>query len=821
MHDTTRRPATSVDLLPDTTSRPKWQGGRYLSTILLALTALIPLLTIEKKHGQGGRAVAAPTFSPPQGYYSRDVRVRLSVSDPELDILYTLDGRVPTKDSGSTYAKPLHLRASSPAVTVIRARAVLADGELGPVANVCYVVGVQTELPILSLTVDPADFWGSERGIYANPEGRGRPWERPVDVVYLEAADARGARHIGFHVPAGLRIHGGTTRVNAEKKSLRLYFRDEYGFNRLEYPLFASDEAINAGIPRPSSFKRLVVHSGGQDFSARNWTLMRIPLMNSLAEPTKSYTTLSRPVLLYLNGRCEGIYHLRTYVDDWLLADQYGIKEADLLDAPFAPTYAGVPLVALDPIPPLSEFSREEQAGVIWERMIRFLQTADLSQPENYAYVQTQIEIDNFVDYHILQIYASNNDWLHHNVKQFRPRTHGGRWNWILWDVDWSFGKAWQSSYEFNMIDWLYTCERENFDRGSLPLRKLLENPEFRALFISRTADLLNTVLRPEVVVGEIDRLADGLRADMPYEVDRWPHEGSWEDHVDYLREFARRRPDALRQNMVDGFGLDATQALTVNPPSAGEGSVAVNGTLVPAPWRGIYFGGTTVDLVAAPEPGYRFAGWEPKGLPQEPHLTIELSSSRSLAPRFAPDQQSPQPGDLLITAVRLDDTDGAIEGDWLELLVARPGGLDLRNWRITDNDTKMARDEGSLIFREQDGLARVPHGTSILIAATRTSANDVLFTEDRLPPWYGGQMVLYVGNDHLDTTTDPGFVLGVRDNVAVLAPGESAGFEDDLGIAFATTDSSTQPRGLCPVTPASFGILSDGVTTGMPRVVP
>ena len=824
MHQITEHQTTNSVAAPDGAPRSSDQPALHVWLFLLALVTLMPLVMLEKKRRHSDNTVLTPTFSPTQGYYDRDVQLQVSVSNPEIDILYTLDGQLPTCNNGMPYTRPLRLEASSSGVTVVRARAVLADGELGPVANACYVVGLETELPILSLTIDPVDFWGPEQGIYANPEGRGQSWERPVDVVYLEAADPRGTRQIGFHVPAGLRIHGGTTRVNAEKKSLRLYFRDEYGFNRLDYPLFASDKQADGDdrSPRPSSFKRLVVHSGGQDASASNWTLMRIHLMNTLAEPTNSYTTLSRPVVLYLNGQCEGIFHLRTYVDDWLFADQYGIEATDLLDDPFAPTHAGVPLVALDPIPPLSELTHEEQAGVIWERMLRFLQTADLTKPENYAYVQSQIDIDNFVDYHILQIYAANNDWLHHNVKQFRPRTHGGRWSWILWDVDWSFGKAWQSSYEFNMIEWLYTCERQNFDRGSLPLRKLLENPDFRTLFISRTADLLNTLLRPEHVVAEVDRLADGLRADIRYEVDRWPHEGNWEDHVDYLREFARRRPDALRQNMVDGFGLTGTRALTVHPPSAGKGSVAVNGMLVPAPWRGIYFEGTTVDVTAVPELGYRFVAWEPERLPQEPHLTLAVSRSHAVTPRFvAADTSSPRPGDLLITGIHTDDTDTIIEGDWLELLVARPGGIDLRGWRITDNDTKTARDEGSLILGDQDALASVPRGTSILIAATHTPANDALFPQDRLPGWYGGQMLLYVGNNHLDTSSDPWFNLGERDNIAVLAPGESSDFEDDVGIAFATTEQGGRPIDRSTVTPASFGILSDGVTSGMPTVAP
>jgi hypothetical protein len=243
---------------------------------------------------------------------------------------------------------------------------------------------------------------------------------------------------------------------------------------------------------------------------------------------------------------------------------------------------------------------------------------------------------------------------------------------------------------------------------------------------------------------------------------------------------------------------------------------VAVNGLLVPDFWRGIYFKGTTVDITAVPQPGFRFAGWEPPELPQEAQLTVTVNQSRTFTPRFVPaDSEDLQPGDLVVTSVQVDDND--IEGDWVQLLVARPGGLDLRNWRITDNDTKTATDEGSLIFTDHDAFAHVPRGTSILIAATQTPANEARFPHDQLPTWAGGQVVLYAGNEHLDAETDPWFNLGETDNLVVLAPGPTAAFHDDQGIAFATTGDPSRPV----VTPASFGVLSDGVTTGLPTLSP
>jgi hypothetical protein len=145
-------------------------------------------------------------------------------------------------------------------------------------------------------------------------------------------------------------------------------------------------------------------------------------------------------------------------------------------------------------------------------------------------------------------------------------------------------------------------------------------------------------------------------------------------------------------------------------------------------------------------------------------------------------------------------DRDSHLTTDRFELLVTRPDGVDLRGWRVTDNDAKMATDEGSLIFADDPALAHVPRGTRIQIVASHAVADlpaDDVSTWDR-------QMVLHTGNRYLDTEIDPGFNLGPQDNLVLLAPGPTRAFDDDQGIDFVAEGTA--------VTPASFGILTDGV---------
>jgi hypothetical protein len=273
---------------------------------------------------------------------------------------------------------------------------------------------------------------------------------------------------------------------------------------------------------------------------------------------------------------------------------------------------------------------------------------------------------------------------------------------------------------------------------------------------------------------------------------------------VQELRDFARRRPDIVRQHAVERFNLNGTAHLTFNPPASGSGTVAVNGMVLPdLPWQGVYFQGIPVQVTAAPAPGYRFAGWDPPDLPQTPAITLTLDAAQAVTPRFdVLGDDAPRPGDVVFARYQMHE-DSHIEGGWFELRVTRPGGVDLRGWRVTDNDTKTATDEGSLIFADNPALARVGRGTTVRVIVTQTGTTNP--PADDLSTW-DRQMVLHTGNSNLNAQTDPGFNLGPNDNLVLLAPGPTGSFGDDQGIAFVAAGTA--------VTPASFGVLADGVST-------
>jgi hypothetical protein len=767
--------------------RSFWQGCKpHLWFIFCA--ALVPYILYAKTAFETISS-QEPILIPAGGYYEQDVRVRIKTPNSSTSVVFTVDGSIPSHTNGTVYTQPIHLHAATPAVTVIRARAILPDGELGPIANASYYVGVQAELPMLSLIIDPDDLWDPARGLYTNPEEKGIAWERPAHVTYVDKD-----RRSGFHIPAGVRIHGGGSR-SSDKKALRLYFRQEYGASRLEYPLFADSEV--------RSFKRLVLHNGGQDMpicdptntdfcDPMHWTLIRNQLADRLAQQIGGFTTHSQPSLLFVNGEFWGIYQIRERTDRFFLLDQYGIASADFLQQPEMPGRNVI----------MGDFEE-------WDNLMQFVEAGDLADPDNYAYVQSQVDIADFIDYSIIHIYAANADWPRHNIRLFRPHVQGGRWHWLFWDSDSSFGAYPVRPCSYVDLDMIRQVLDFRFHRSggrdTLLLRKLMENPTFLDQFLRRTADLLNTALASDSVKTHIDTLAAEIEPDIAYETIRWSSLADWKSSLNELYDFAHRRPDFLRQHIIDRLDLSGTATLTFNPPPSGSGYVAVNEELIyDLPWQGIYFQGLPVQIAAVPQPGYRFTGWDPPNLSQTPAITLMVGAEQTIIPHFEKtDANIPRPGDLVFTTHQsreIDKTD-SIQQDWFELLVTKSEGVDLRGWRVTDNDTKTATDEGSLFFSDNPAFASVPQGTTILVIVRQ--ADDTSLPPDDLDT-RNRRIVLYAGNPNLDIDTDPGFHLGLRDNLVLLAPGLTQALSDDQGIAFASDSPS--------VTPATFGVLTDGV---------
>jgi hypothetical protein len=284
-----------------------------------------------------------------------------------------------------------------------------------------------------------------------------------------------------------------------------------------------------------------------------------------------------------------------------------------------------------------------------YQAMIDFVAGHDLALADAYAELQTRLEIPNYIDYKVFEIFEYR--WDIGNHRLWRPRTPEGRWRWLQFDNDVGWGGFWaqQPAWAFNMLEADLTpsgsLNGHNNETTTFLLRKLVANPDFRRDFLNRFADLINTTLNPSNTIARIDRMASALAPEMSEHTRRWREPASaadWKASVQYLRDYARNRPGYCLRHLRERFNIPGTAliALAVEPPNAGTIGLNTLDLAIPAggAWSGAYFRGNPIDLEARPKTGYRFAGWTGLLGVETPRVTLLLQGDWAISARFVPD---------------------------------------------------------------------------------------------------------------------------------------------------------------------------------------
>lgn len=515
--------------------------------------------------------------------------------------------------------------------TVVRARSV-ADGYLpSPVVTASYFVHPEIhqryELMIVSIAIDERDLFDYDTGISVpgrigdqwrelnphmvwnpgrpgNYHQRGPQWERDAHIeMFCPEGDVLLAQGVG------LRLHGGWSRALAPRKSLRLYARAQYGeADSFDFPFFNGLTSRESKPRAISSFRRLILRNSGNDFDG---TLFRDAVIQGLAAPLGLDHQAYRPVVHFINGEFWGINSFRERIDQHYLASHYGMDPDEVTIL----TREGLISSGL-------EVDRQHYLS-----MLSFAEAHDLADPEAYAHMATQMDIENFARYFAVQVYISNVDWPTNNIDYWRKRSpgydvtapegHDGRWRWILYDLDLSFG---EQHIHFNSLDRVVFTGGGRAPAWSTSLfRNLLQNQGFRDRFINQLNELGMTVFEPNRIHSFVDATSDGIESARDEHVSRWQSGG---DRGTGIKNFASQRPVVIRQHLREVFGLPGAANLTVGNAHLERGRVRLNTFVIdadmpgiadpqaPYPWTGQYFRSVPVQLEAIAERGYRFAGW-------------------------------------------------------------------------------------------------------------------------------------------------------------------------------------------------------------------
>ena len=423
---------------------------------------------------------------PGSGRFAAPVTVRLETPVGRATVYYTLDGADPTL-GGQAYTAPLEIAET----TVLRAVALHDGVPVSAVTTATYLVGENTDLPVVSLVMEPAHLWDATTGIYVNAEARGRAWERPVTVEWLSPKGEPG-----FSVGAGLRIHGNISR-RTSKQSFRLYFRGEYGPRELAYPLF--------GTELGQRYARLVLRAGANDSwschegpscSFGDVVYVRDQLIRELHGAMGQVAARGRWVELYLNGAYWGLYNLTERIDETFLATHFDHDSWDLLRS-------------------------EEHSG--WDAFVDWIISADLSAAAQYEQAAQQLDTENFTSFIILELWAGDTDWGGGNWyvarMQYGP---DARWRLFAWDAEATFGLIYgiDATEDFSFSQVVINSGAHG---PLIPiLTSLLASPQYQAYFTAQIERHLAGALATESVRSRIAALVAELRPAIAAEAARW-----------------------------------------------------------------------------------------------------------------------------------------------------------------------------------------------------------------------------------------------------------------------------------------------------------
>jgi len=504
------------------------------------------------------------SFSHQAGFYASDFTLSIE-SDTEDEIYYTLNGDIPTSESlllvnpiplsdqshrenffsefrSSATQEELSFHAwQSPSTKLHKAvvlRCASFDGGLrtSPIHTKTYFIDPEISsrysMPIISLVTEGNNFFDAEKGIYvpgdnldsSNPGWSGNyfmtgdEWERNIHIEYFEQNGT-----LGFSQGAGVRIHGGKTR-QAAQKSLRLYARSEYGDKNFDYPLFPQKDV--------TQYKRFLLRTTMGAWGKE--TIIKDVLAQEIVHDMDVETQDYQPVIVYLNGEYWGIHTLRDRLDEHYIEYSHSIDKDSV------------------------EFF--EWGNSDYGEIISFVENSDLSLDANYQEVITQIDIENFIDYMIAELFFSNYDWPSNNLKYWRE-IPDGKWRWIFYDIDGGF-----RSKEFNMLEHATLNDPNvsmwpNPPYSTLLFRSLLESETFKQQFLNRYAYLLNNDFNPETTLRKLSEIKAMYRPEIQGHSDRWHFPNSvenWENDVQSdLGNYLNDRPCFVRQNIVSFFDLD------------------------------------------------------------------------------------------------------------------------------------------------------------------------------------------------------------------------------------------------------------------------
>lgn len=556
------------------------------------------------------------------GFYSGGITVNLS-TDPGFSIRYTINGSEPNITS-PVYMGPINI----PATTVLKARSFSASGQILPgfVTFNTYFINASHTIPVISISGNNVP--NLLNGNQSAPFGAFEYFE---DGMIEEEAYGELNKH-------------GNDSWAYPQRGVDWITRDQMGYKDELKEKFFKERTRN-------KFQRLILKAAANDnYPSSGGAHIRDSYVHTLAirSGMELDVRTHRSCVMYVNGQYWGVYDIREKVDDADFTSYY--YDQDELDIDYIKTWGAT--------------WTEYGSSTDWYTLKAFILGNNMAIPANYNQVAQQLEFMSLIDYVIINQHSVCKDWLNWNTSWWRGRNPNGgalKWRYSLWDMDATFGHYVNYTGIPNEGPTADPCDVEQIPNGGDPqnhidiFMALYANPEFKAMYINRYADLLNTTLSCQYMNALLDSMTNLIAPEMAQHCNRWGGTvAGWNQSVTALHDFINTRCQVLEPAIVDCYDVSGPFALSVKiSPAASPNQVMVN-TITPTsyPYVGDYFGDIDIDLLAKPATGWLFDHWEVMGNTFGPNqlsaaITLAFETSGMVTAFFVPTGPCTEPTGL------------------------------------------------------------------------------------------------------------------------------------------------------------------------------
>lgn len=536
----------------------------------------------ETKVYKKDKVLPDPVFSATGQVYTKNEYHQITISLPEdapegTYMRLTMDGSEPTETNGTTINSGSIYNFDK--TTIFRVR-LFHEDYLSPMSRTesFLFLGHETDMPVISLVGQDRFWYDDQFGILV--EGKFSPgtpnyqydWRRPVALQFFEHTGSEAV----LNQICEARVQGNASR-GFGLKSLAVYANKRFGEKRLSYEFFPDQK------PGLKDFKSIILHNGGNDF---DYLYFRDALMQKTMGLYQDIDWMaSRPTIVFINGEYKGILTIRERSNEDNIYTNYN---------------------ELEDITMIENWG-ELKSGE-WEQWAAFKTFVNTPGHTRAEYEQV-IDVTEFINHTILELFYANQDYPGNNIVWWRPLDaetgYKPVWRILTKDTDFGFG-LYGRTPAYDMFEFMYNHDYDkdnnwaNWPENTAYFRYAMQDKDYREEFINRALVYVGDFLRYDRVLPLLDAAVDAIQPEYtsyhrPMYNQWWPN---YNDEYKIALNWLRQRHGYFVEHMGKRYDQGKAGKVKICFEDAENAEVTINGIgLSEAYWDGYWYAGREMEV--------------------------------------------------------------------------------------------------------------------------------------------------------------------------------------------------------------------------------